>query len=86
MARKCNCHDPGQTRKPGYHEHRCECPCGCKSDTLGYKYCVSCHWDLINARSKHECLRNASGAKKHAEYVQDVGQIGPLLFPIAKIE
>ena len=29
--------------KPGYHEHRCECSCGCKRDTLGYGYCPSCH-------------------------------------------
>jgi hypothetical protein len=31
--------------KPLYHEHRCECTCGCKHDTLGYAYCPSCHFD-----------------------------------------
>ena len=29
----------------GYHEHRCECACRCKQDTLGYKYCPSCSFN-----------------------------------------
>lgn len=45
MAKKCNCHEPGAERKPRYHEHRCECPCGCKRDTLGYAWCVPCSFD-----------------------------------------
>lgn len=28
----------------GYHEHRCECACGCAHDTLGYGFCPSCHF------------------------------------------
>ena len=39
MATICN---GGHAWKPYYHEHRCECPCGCTSDTLGYAYCVKC--------------------------------------------
>ena len=60
MARICNCHrnlqaavDAGMDfheayrihHKSGYHEHRCECKCGCKRDTLGYGFCVSCSFD-----------------------------------------
>ena len=60
MAKKCNCHKNREAAvakgmdwheahrkysKSGYHEHRCECDCGCKNDTLGYKHCVSCSFD-----------------------------------------
>lgn len=60
MAKRCNCHRNihraiagGSTfweaydryAKPGYHEHRCECPCKCQSDTLGYGLCVACSFD-----------------------------------------
>lgn len=45
MAKRCLCHQPGKKRKPGYHEHRCECPCGCTIDTLGYALCASCSFD-----------------------------------------
>jgi hypothetical protein len=38
--------------KRGYHEHRCECVCGCKQDTLGYAYCPSCHFDCATARNE----------------------------------
>lgn len=30
-----------------YHEHRCECACGCKHDTLGYALCPSCSFDKV---------------------------------------
>lgn len=68
MAKRCDCHrnlrkamaegmDFHEANaihgKARYHEHRCECPCGCAHDTLGYKYCPSCHWDLIERRGKH---------------------------------
>ncbi len=60
MARACNCHrntreamakgmkfaDADRIHgKNGYHEHRCECPCGCKNNTLGYAHCASCSFD-----------------------------------------
>ena len=77
MAKKCNClHDPELRRNiirmtgTYYHEHRCECPCGCKRDSLGYLYCSCCYWDLIE------------GKGKHAQFKAKTGQIGPLLYPI----
>lgn len=57
MAKKCNCHvninlaiKGGMSFHEanhkygisGYHEHCCECKCGCKVDTCGYKYCAYC--------------------------------------------
>lgn len=59
MAKQCDCHknrrkamDEGMTfeeadrkySKPGYHEHRCECLCGCSRDTQGYALCPSCYF------------------------------------------
>ncbi len=67
MAKICNCHRNmnkamatgmsfqeayDRHHKPGYHEHRCECPCGCKSDTLGTKYCPYCHFDHAESRGE----------------------------------
>lgn len=48
MAKRCNC----RGEKPGYHEHKCECPCGCKQDTLGYSYCPYCHFEHAALRSE----------------------------------
>lgn len=60
MAKRCDCHRKREAAvkagmdwheahrlysKPGYHEHRCECSCGCKHDTLGYALCPSCSFD-----------------------------------------
>jgi len=60
MAKRCTCHRDraaavaagmdwhkahARFGKPGYHEHRCECPCGCSHDTQGYAHCVPCSWD-----------------------------------------
>jgi len=60
MARLCNCHRKRAAAvaagmdwyeadrkysKPRYHEHRCECLCGCKHDTCGYGLCASCSFD-----------------------------------------
>jgi hypothetical protein len=67
MAKICNCHKKREAAmaggmdfataqakygKPGYHEHRCECPCGCKSDTLGTKYCPYCHFEHASKRGE----------------------------------
>lgn len=71
MAKKCNCHKNRakamakgmdfwtahqKYSKSGYHEHRCECNCGCKNDTLGYAHCVSCSFDKACWK-----LRNQAG-------------------------
>lgn len=60
MAKRCDCHRDVRAAmargvdfhtasqdfgKRGYHEHRCECACDCKHDTLGYAYCPQCHFD-----------------------------------------
>jgi hypothetical protein len=60
MAKRCDCHRNLRKAikngmefyeayrlhaKPGYHEHRCECPCGCKKDTVGYALCAHCSWN-----------------------------------------
>ena len=67
MAKRCNCHTRVQEAiargmdfhdayreygKPGYHEHRCECPCGCQRDTLGYGYCPGCHFEHAKLRGE----------------------------------
>lgn len=67
MAKVCNCHrnmekaiaagmswDDAYAKyhKSGYHEHRCECPCGCKADTLGCGCCPSCHFDHAKLRNE----------------------------------
>jgi len=67
MARKCKCHERvrqamdrgmgfheayAKYGRPGYHEHRCECPCGCKQDTLGYAYCPYCHFEHAERRGE----------------------------------
>ena len=59
MAKRCDCHRNVQAAmaggmefhaavrlhgKPGYHEHRCECACGCATDTVGYALCAHCYW------------------------------------------
>lgn len=33
-----------------YHEHRCECACGCKEDTLGWVKCVHCSFECKGRR------------------------------------
>lgn len=60
MAKRCNCHKDRQAAvaagmdwheanrrysPQGYHEHRCECPCGCATDTHGYQWCAACSHD-----------------------------------------
>ena len=57
MAKVCKCHERRAAAvargmdwheanrrhsKPGYHEHACECPCGCTHDTLGWALCPAC--------------------------------------------
>lgn len=42
--------------KPGYHEHRCECLCGCKRDTLGYGYCPTCHFSSECLAKRNEAI------------------------------
>lgn len=57
MVKKCNCYinlskaiakgmsfDAAYRKyhKTGYHEHQCECKCGCTHNTLGYAKCVPC--------------------------------------------
>jgi hypothetical protein len=42
MARICN---GNHAAKAYYHEHRCECACGCKHDTVGYAFCVPCSFN-----------------------------------------
>ncbi len=34
----------------GYHEHRCECACGCSRDTSGYIKCAYCSWECVGYR------------------------------------
>ena len=53
-AKKCDCHTRKLGPKTGYHEHRCECPCGCVNDTLGYKFCGPCNYEqsCLTARSQ----------------------------------
>ena len=54
MARICN----GNHRlKSYYHEHRCECACGCTNDTLGYADCVSCSFDAACGKLRREGKR-----------------------------
>ncbi len=43
---------------PRYHEHRCECPCGCKHDTLGYALCPSCSYDAACGAKRLEKADN----------------------------
>ena len=67
MAKICNCHRNRNKAvaqgmdffeadekygKPKYHEHRCECICGCKADTLGYGYCPYCHFEHAERRGE----------------------------------
>lgn len=67
MAKVCRCHQKRNEAmaqgmdfytadklhgKPGYHEHRCECNCGCTRDTLGYGYCPACHFDHAKQRGE----------------------------------
>jgi hypothetical protein len=34
----------------GYHEHRCDCACGCNHDTVGYALCVPCTFGDCKAK------------------------------------
>ena len=67
MAKICNCHRnreravaagmdfceaSAKYSKPLYHEHRCECVCGCKEDTQGYGYCPYCHFEHAKLRNE----------------------------------
>ena len=62
---------------------RCKCPCRCKTQS-STKFCVSCHWDMIDAASGH--FLDKPGVKHHAQFVVRVEQIGPVLIPITKDE
>lgn len=37
-----------------YHEHRCECACGCKKDTQGYAFCPYCHFECAPKVGRRE--------------------------------
>jgi hypothetical protein len=62
----------------------CSCPCGCRSKTTT-RFCVSCEWDLIDSEGG-SALASLPGAKRHAQFLERVEQVGPLLVPILKGE
>lgn len=61
MAKSCSCHSDLHAAieaglgfwefrrhvpaKSQYHEHKCECACGCRKDTSGYLKCAYCSWE-----------------------------------------
>lgn len=79
MAKRCDCHrnlraamaagDDFWTayekhHKDGYHEHRCECPCGCSHDTCGYALCPSCSFDKNCGALRRQ---PGNGARAHVQ-------------------